>query len=156
MEEEQRKIAKMPGDAVQWWTNDQTFFNEVLHRAPTPVGIRPKSVRAAEREAAAREMRLHLRQPRRLAQLNETLTQISAALRDNSTAELELLRGLEFKLASCKKGCFGTSAPSQTFSVTTFPMLCFASGHTFFTQSLQDRLGFRPVAVHTTFQFGDT
>ena len=55
-------------------------------------------------------------------------------------------------------------------SIATFPFLHFASGHTYFTQSLQDRGapavidgsnrpthgGFTPVAVHTTFQFGDT
>ena len=63
-------------------------------------------------------------------------------------------------------------------SIATFPFLHFASGHTYFTQSLQDRgapgvhdgskrpehgtggcdrstgrsCGFTPVAVHTTFQ----
>ena len=70
------------------------------------------------------------------------------------------------------------------YTIGTFPYIHFASGHTFFTQSLQSRLGFSPVrlcacstaatwrhaatwhihsraatwqiAVHTTFQFGDT
>ena len=51
-------------------------------------------------------------------------------------------------------------------SIATFPFLHFASGHTYFTQSLQDRgapgvhdgsnrregVGFTPIAVHTTFQ----
>ena len=57
----------------------------------------------------------------------------------------------------------GASVP---VSIATFPFLHFASGHTYFTQSLQDRgapgvhdgsnrregVGFTPVAVHTTFQ----
>ena len=41
-------------------------------------------------------------------------------------------------------------------AIGTLPYLHFASGHTFFTQSLQERNGFMPACVHTTFQFGDT
>ena len=52
-------------------------------------------------------------------------------------------------------------------SIATFPFLHFASGHTYFTQSLVtavpgvhdgsnrvEGVGFTPVAVHTTFQLG--
>jgi len=31
MREELTKLAAMSNDFVQWWTNDQTFFNEVMY-----------------------------------------------------------------------------------------------------------------------------
>ena len=51
---------------------------------------------------------------------------------------------------------YARGSAEQVFSIATFPFELFASGHTYFTQSLQPRRGFVPVAVHTTFQFGDT
>jgi hypothetical protein len=52
--------------------------------------------------------------------------------------------------------CDGGKGGSHSVLVGTFPYLHFASGHTYFAQSLQLRLRITPVAVHTTFQFGDT
>ena len=64
--------------------------------------------------------------------------------------ELEDVRGLQFR---SRIGCDGQH---HSFAIGTFPYELFASGHTFFSQSLQLRRGFSPVAVHTTFQFCDT
>ena len=56
------------------------------------------------------------------------------------------------------RGKFGGSFQEKKFAVSTLPYLNFASGHTFFTQSLQKRWNVSDgvCAVHTTFQFGDT
>ena len=44
------------GGFLQWWSNDQTFFNEVIHRAQPihQVGSGLKSSRKDQREAAAK------------------------------------------------------------------------------------------------------
>jgi len=63
------------------------------------------------------------------------------------------LRNLQFKRLTCR-ACGG--AGQLPLTIGTLPYLHFASGHTFFTQSLQERNGFLPTCVHTTFQFGDT
>ena len=52
--------------------------------------------------------------------------------------------------------CYSCPSSQTSLVIGTLPFLFFASGHTFFTQSLQERMGFLPVCVHTTFQFGDT
>ena len=66
--------------------------------------------------------------------------------------ELAELRNVLFKRMTCHL-CAESVA---VLTIATLPFLYFASGHTFFTQSLQERMGFLPVCVHTTFQFGDT
>lgn len=31
--QELKKVATISSNIVQWWTNDQTYFNEVVHKA---------------------------------------------------------------------------------------------------------------------------
>lgn len=38
----------------------------------------------------------------------------------------------------------------------TFPIARVSNGHTFFVQKLHDIVGVAPVAVHTTYQYGDS
>lgn len=48
-------MAALDADMVQWWTNDQTFFNEVVHAAPTmhePTRALKLSRTAKERQLA--------------------------------------------------------------------------------------------------------
>ena len=40
--------------------------------------------------------------------------------------------------------------------VGVLPMAEFLNGHLFFTRRLQDYSGIKPIAVHLTYQFGDT
>ena len=134
------------GGFLQWWSNDQTFFNEVVHRAQPiqHLGLGLKSSSAQQREAAAGLARAAAGEgsARRGA--------IDAAIRGAPYAPET--RNLMFKRLTCR----ACPASQTSLSIATLPFLYFASGHTFFTQSLQERLGFLPVCVHTTFQFGDT
>ena len=134
------------GGFLQWWSNDQTFFNEVVHRAQPiqHLGLGLKSSSAQQREAAAGLARAAAGEgsARRGA--------IDVAIRGPPYAPDT--RNLMFKRLTCR----ACPASQTSLSIATLPFLYFASGHTFFTQSLQERLGFLPVCVHTTFQFGDT
>ena len=167
MEQEMTKVAKLSSAMVQWWTNDQTFFNEVVHASPTMHNAQIKERNRAKREAAAKELRDAAPSPARLAHLGKVIELISGAQVSGRPSDLETLatmRGLLFKRLSCiqhegKDVCLGggdVAKGQQTFTIATFPYVHFASGHTYFTQSLQERRGITPVAVHTTFQFGDT
>jgi hypothetical protein len=40
--------------------------------------------------------------------------------------------------------------------VGLLPMAEFLNGHLFFTRRLQEYSGIKPIAVHLTYQFGDT
>jgi hypothetical protein len=40
--------------------------------------------------------------------------------------------------------------------VGILPMAQFLNGHLFFTRRLQEYSGIQPIAVHLTYQFGDT
>jgi hypothetical protein len=70
------------------------------------------------------------RRPARVAGLNSALHAIEtlAAHPRASAADLAALRGLQFRQRS-----------GVAFAIGTFPYELFASGHTFFTQSLQVR-----------------
>eukprot|EP00966_Prymnesium_polylepis_P190893 4424302-Prymnesium_polylepis.1 len=132
-------IRKLPKNMLQWWSNDQTFFNEVIHRAGTPQplkGVNPQVLRDG------------VHHPKRKELLEETLQKLSE-LQQTSPARFRAVRNVMYKRVRR-----GTAHVPLT--IATFPFMQFASGHTYFTQSLQDRAGFVPVAVHTTFQFGDT
>ena len=41
MQQEMAKVSKMSSGFVQWWTNDQTFFNEVRLPADHPITLAP-------------------------------------------------------------------------------------------------------------------
>ena len=165
MQQEMVSIARLPAGMLQWWSNDQTFFNEVVHRATLMHTL--KDPMPEGRTAAAEYMRGSTRTPARraaLASALEVLQALRQASRDSADRkQYRAVRGVLVK--RIKRG--GAAVP---VSIATFPFLHFASGHTYFTQSLQDRGapgvhdgsnrlehgGFTPVAVHTTFQFGDT
>ena len=55
MQLEMVSIAKLPPAMLQWWSNDQTFFNEVVHRARPLAAL--KAPAAAERAKAAAHLR---------------------------------------------------------------------------------------------------
>ena len=170
MELEVAKVAMLASSMVQWWTNDQTFFNEVVHQARTMADA-VSSLKG--KTAAVRSLSTELLQqmapggllPARMQRATQAVEAAHAALQAAGGAaggaersSLSEIRGLVFKQMACatREQCLGRDAGVVPFTITTFPYLHFASGHTYFTQSLQDRLGFAPVAVHTTFQFGDT
>ncbi len=46
-------------------------------------------------------------------------------------------------------------AQNATPTVGTFPIAQVSNGHTFFVQKLHEIVGVKPVAVHTTYQYGD-
>ena len=165
MQQEMLKVAKLSSAMVQWWTNDQTFFNEVVHQASTLHAAQIKDPVEGKREAAAQELRAASPSKARLAHLDRTMRHIESLFSSSSKyskpAELTSMRGLLFKRVGCtqhegKDVCLEEGKKEQVFTITTFPYQHFASGHTYFTQSLQERRGFVPVSVHTTFQFGDT
>ena len=164
MEQEMVKVSRLSGNMVQWWTNDQTFFNEVVHQAPTIHNAQLKAEARQLRVTAAQYLRAAAPSPQRLKLLDAALQQVELALAAGpavAKAMKATMRGLVFKRVGCSTHdgtniCLETGKRDQTVTITTFPYLHFASGHTYFTQSLQDRLGFIPVSVHTTFQFGDT
>lgn len=112
----------------------------------------PKATDAARRERAAEHLRSIDRRPARTAALDAALKRLGdmIAAGPAKAGELEDVRGLQFR---SRIGCDGQH---YSFAIGTFPYELFASGHTFFSQSLQLRRGFSPVAVHTTFQFCDT
>ena len=159
------KVSRLSSSMVQWWTNDQTFFNEVVHSSPTLHAAQLKSSRPEARALGARQLREASPSPARLAQLERALGQVERAHEAGAAAAQAMtasMRGLVFKKVGCAVPatgadvCLEAGRREQTVTITTFPYLHFASGHTYFTQSLQDRRGFTPVSVHTTFQFGDT
>jgi hypothetical protein len=184
MEKEMIKVGKLSRSMVQWWTNDQTFFNEVVHRAPAldQGAARRADLKAESRDARARATAalgtsLHGPSLARLAAAVGAIEALHAQVQSKGAGAagagtaLAEMRGITIKKVACPTdGCHsghaegqaahalpeGVAPGEQVFSITTFPYLRFASGHTYFTQSLQPRLGFVPVAVHTTFQFGDT
>jgi len=152
MKQEMVSIEKLPKNMLQWWSNDQTFFNEVHMRATLDGFANPKATDAARRERAAEHLRSIDRRPARTAALDAALKRLGdmIAAGPAKAGELEDVRGLQFR---SRIGCDGQH---HSFAIGTFPYELFASGHTFFSQSLQLRRGFSPVAVHTTFQFCDT
>ncbi|KAL1514707.1 hypothetical protein AB1Y20_003794 [Prymnesium parvum] len=139
MRQEMVSIRKLPKNMLQWWSNDQTFFNEVIHRASSPLPVKGGGT------AAQQLLREGARHASRAALLEMALANLTTL----EPAQYRAVRGVLLKRV--RRG-----TKHVTFSIATFPFTHFASGHTYFTQSLQDRLGFVPVAVHTTFQFGDT
>ena len=162
MQKEMKERPPPSGGFLQWWSNDQTFFNEVVHRAvplkALELGL--KDPKPDRRAAAAAHVRAATdpRSPR-LARLERALTgmeQMHAARAAGQAAEagrgVEAVRNVMFK----RLGCAGCAEQKLVLSIATLPFEHFASGHTFFTQSLQERRGFLPACVHTTFQFGDT
>lgn len=121
------------------WSNDQTFFNEVVHRAQPITGFSLKSPLASQREAAAAIIRAKSDSPQRQAHLAAALARVAVLHKDGiaggGTARTEMreLRNLQFKRMTCH-ACAGSST---SLVIGTLPFLYFASGHTFFTQSLQ-------------------
>ena len=150
------------GGFLQWWSNDQTFFNEVVHRAQpiANLGTGLKSAFAAQREAAAAVARQASREEsHRRAEVDGAMRMVASLLGQSGggrgsgdSQAFAGLRNLMFK----RLLCHACTAQSTALIIGTLPFLHFASGHTFFTQSLQERNGFLPACVHTTFQFGDT
>jgi len=156
MRQEMAKIAKISSSIVQWWTNDQTFFNEVVHRAKTK-HFSPKSKNPYERLEAHRLLNGSTHQPLLLARTMKRIgAALSAAAKGPQAREAEGPQAREARAVAQIRGVVFKEMSGTRLSIATFPYLHFASGHTYFTQSLQQRLGFTPVAVHTTFQFGDT
>ena len=178
MEQEMLKVAKLDSRMVQWWTNDQTFFNEVVHSGSGLGGANLKDASPIRREVFAQAIRAASPGPSRLAVLEKALRSIESLHKSQDVVALQEMRGVIPKLISCRQHegkdvCVGTSrgrssshdgdvqaaimgGKRQLVTIATLPYLHFASGHTYFTQSLQDRRGFTPISVHTTFQFGDT
>ena len=152
MQLEMVSIAKLPPAMLQWWSNDQTFFNEVVHRARPLAAL--KAPAAAERAKAAAHLRETTAEARRPL-LEESLTALEA-LRIGPGAQRAAAGGTYADARGVMIKRYARGSAEQVFSIATFPFELFASGHTYFTQSLQPRRGFVPVAVHTTFQFGDT
>mgnify|MGYP003684246843 CR=1 FL=1 len=152
MKQELAKLAGMSSNFVQWWTNDQTFFNEVVHVART-LKMNPKSANLADRLAWTNHTSAGVNGARK-ALLKQVMNRIVEERRGGSAGLLSSLRGVICKELQCE----GAACPAERmpFTISTFPYLEFASGHTFFTQSLQERQGVPPISVHTTFQFGDT
>ena len=145
------------GGFLQWWSNDQTFFNEVVHRAQSiaTLGHGFKDPRKETRDAAAGLVKQAATAGGVRAKMFDTAIAHVEALHtagETKRRELSELRAPLLKRMTCHL-CTGSSA---LLTIATLPFLYFASGHTFFTQSLQERMGFLPVCVHTTFQFGDT
>ena len=120
------KIAQMSSSFVQWWTNDQTFFNEVVHRART-ISISPKSKLHRERLEAHELLNRSTHQPALLARTMRRIASVVGGAGDGGA--VAQMRGVIFKEMS------GTG-----ISIATFPYIHFASGHTYFTQSLQQHL----------------
>ena len=186
----QKEMVERPppsGGFLQWWSNDQTFFNEVVHRATEMrqlgLGLKASSD-AIRREAAGLVRRATPLAEGRLKHLEATLANMTALHAAIPPQEADLLargtrlpgtwrdyeqvtdrrprtaaqyfaalRNVQFKRLTCR-ACGGEG--QLPLAIGTLPYLHFASGHTFFTQSLQERNGFMPACVHTTFQFGDT
>ena len=113
MVREMRAVAKLSSGTVQWWTNDQTFFNEVVHKAPSPRGFALKAAQAVERGSAERLLRAGATTPERRQLLEAALARLEGARRTNATAALEAMRGLVFKRLPCADGCFGTGVATQ-------------------------------------------
>ena len=61
-------------------------------------------------------------------------------------------------MASCTWSLPRACGPAATLQPTigTFPIAEVSNGHTFFVQRLHDIVGVPPVAVHTTYQYGDS
>ena len=145
------------GGFLQWWSNDQTFFNEVIHRAQPihQVGSGLKSSRKDQREAAAKfALAAAAEGSPRSKMLSQAIEKVENLHTDGQAGYRDLLslRNPLFKRLTCHL----CPESVTVLTIATLPYLYFASGHTFFTQSLQERMGFLPVCVHTTFQFGDT
>jgi len=147
MRKEMISIRKLPKNMLQWWSNDQTFFNEVIHRGAA-AGTLKDDIVAQAGTSRAMSFMASTNHAAKQQKLQEAMASVLALRRGNPGA-YAATRGVLFKYISRE----GQRIP---MSLATFPFMYFASGHTFFTQSLQPRLGFLPVAVHTTFQFGDT
>ena len=64
MQQEMVSIARLPAGMLQWWSNDQTFFNEVVHRATLMHTL--KDPMPEGRTAAAEYMRGSTRTPMQL------------------------------------------------------------------------------------------
>lgn len=153
MRKELEKVATMSATYVQWWTNDQTYFNEVVHHART-LSMNPKARAPADRAAWMEHMLAHSADEKKKALVGRVVGEIVEEYGGRGSGWLDTLRGVVCKELTCTDAkCPATKLP---LTIATFPYLQFASGHTYFTQSVQDRLGFIPVSVHTTFQFGDT
>ena len=157
MEAEQAKIHKM-GDVVQWWTNDQTFFNEVIHRRPH-LHTAAQVVEGAERAAAEQEIRMHLRHRDRIAQLNRTSSWIESALAEPA-AELAALRGLVFKRVPCmglrqRPGCLGRPLSHGRLRSLHSPIYSSRAVTPSSRSRCSSAWALRP-SPYTTFQFGDT
>ena len=169
MEVEMVKVSQMSSSFVQWWVNDQTFFNEVVHSART-MGEAERALKAhhaSARQVAIDQLGKMVFGASQKKQLELAFAKVETlrARGADGDAAIGAIRGLIFKMLQCASpmqclagASYGTGRAGlqMPFTVATFPFLHFASGHTYFTQSLQDRLGFAPVSVHTTFQFGDT
>ena len=140
------------------WPNAQ-----VVHVSPS-LGEATRGIKSAhdqERTAAVGWLRRTLRgNAQALAQMEAACAQLAGLYANGTTGRttVERMRGLIFKQLACSSAaiCLGVGSGHVPATIATFPFLHFASGHTYFTQSLQLRAGFVPVAVHTTFQFGDT
>ena len=139
------------GGFLQWWSNDQTFFNEVVHRAQPMMALGSgfKSLIQAQRESAA-ALALKAAAPgsarttmfERAIAAGEAVVAAATGSSYRGRKELAELRNLQLKRMTCHLCADHT----VLLTIGTLPYLQFASGHTFFTQSLQERNGFRAPA----------
>lgn len=67
MRKEMVSINKLPKSMLQWWSNDQTFFNEVVHRAGALLPLKGS-------EEGAVQLKQIVRQPAVLEQALHNLT----------------------------------------------------------------------------------
>ena len=162
MQEELIKVKSLSSGFLQWWTNDQTFFNEVMHKAKRDLSLDPKT-QVLQWLAHVRSQASSDSMTRREALLGGIEKLFLEPILKNRTFTKEEsdafhgMRNLNYRLMACDGIVDGCSQEKKyPVALSTFPYVYFASGHTYFTQSLQQRLGITPVAVHTTFQFGDT
>ena len=74
MQQEMVSIARLPANMLQWWSNDQTFFNEIVHRGTIVSAL--KDPKPESRAAAAEQLRLSMRTPARRAALATALEKL--------------------------------------------------------------------------------
>ena len=153
MQLEMVSIAKLPPAMLQWCVERPDLLQRGRPpRAPARRPRRPPPPSAPKRGAPARDGGGGAAPP---SELEESLTALEA-LRTAPGAQRAAAGGTYADARGVMIKRYARGSAEQVFSIATFPFELFASGHTYFTQSLQPRRGFVPVAVHTTFQFGDT
>jgi len=125
--------------------HDQFWLNQVLQ---------PRNFEDLKKDGAARARWL----PSQLVHIDGGGDGAAAKLAAAASASDAKLRAVfrfrkPFRIEGGAGGPFG--AQNATPTVGTFPIAQVSNGHTFFVQKLHEIVGVKPVAVHTTYQYGD-